>query len=193
MNASTIRVARAPDAALHVAARMLWLAAALALVDPAGAAPGASPSPAGGVHKCRGERGAPVYQDSPCGPGQELRDFATDPPSVSVIPFNADRAAAPATASAPSRRKERTDRRERTAPSRNEEPATAARAAERRHVHAGMTEAEVRARLGPPDMTSGRSGKVRWSYLPAAGDPSTVTTLRLDQGKVVAVERSVVR
>src|SRR4029434_1595097 len=38
--------------------------------------------------KCAGERGGtPTYQDSPCPDGRELRNFATDPATVSVVPM----------------------------------------------------------------------------------------------------------
>src|SRR4029453_12983689 len=52
-------------------------AAALALPAPAGAT----------VYKCEGPGGAPMYQDEPCPPGRQLRDFDKDPPPVSVMPL----------------------------------------------------------------------------------------------------------
>jgi len=67
--------------------------------------------------------------------------------------------------------------------------------AERRHLRTGMSEGEVLARVGSPDMTTGtkptQSG--RWSYLPADGDPDTITTLTFADGKVTKVERKVVK
>ncbi len=44
-------------------------------------------------------------------------------------------------------------------------------------------------------MTSGGKGRrsSRWSYLPAAGDPQTITTVVFDYGKVVEVERKMVK
>ena len=36
--------------------------------------------------KCKGDRGSVVYQDEPCKPGMELRNFDTDPATVSVVP-----------------------------------------------------------------------------------------------------------
>ncbi|MEO8754030.1 MAG: hypothetical protein ABI624_15275, partial [Casimicrobiaceae bacterium] len=44
-----------------------------------------------GVYKCVNDRSAPpgsnpIYQDTPCPPGKELRNFDTDPAEVSVIP-----------------------------------------------------------------------------------------------------------
>jgi hypothetical protein len=175
-----------PARAASVCAALL--AAAMASGD-ARAQTGAPP-PGSAVHKCRGERGVPIYQETPCEPGRELRDFGADPPTVSVIPFGG-----PGSSSLPPSpaRGERGNRE--TRDKRPGEPSTTAtaRAEERRHLHVGMTEAEVRARLGPPEMTSGKSGKVRWSYLPAPGDPSTITTVRLENGRVVAVDRNVVR
>ena len=39
------------------------------------------------VYKCVGVDGTPMYQDSPCPAGKELRDFDKDPPTVSVMPL----------------------------------------------------------------------------------------------------------
>src|SRR5882762_6065045 len=39
------------------------------------------------VYKCVGVDGTPIYQDSPCLPGKELRDFDKDPPTISVMPL----------------------------------------------------------------------------------------------------------
>ena len=36
--------------------------------------------------KCKGDPGSVVYQDEPCKPGMELRNFDTDPATVSVVP-----------------------------------------------------------------------------------------------------------
>src|SRR6266851_10252511 len=36
--------------------------------------------------KCKGDQGSVVYQDEPCKPGTELRNFDTDPATVSVVP-----------------------------------------------------------------------------------------------------------
>ena len=69
-----------------------------------------------------------------------------------------------------------------------------ANAAERRHVQPGMHEGEVLARLGAPDLRSGKGGGKlsRWTYMPVAGDPQTLTTVVFEYGKVVEVERKVV-
>ena len=77
---------------------------------------------------------------------------------------------------------------------REEEPRRGS-AAERKFISVGMAEAEVIAKIGRPDVSSRGHGKVdrRWSYMPAAGDPNTLTTLTLVGGKVASVERKVVR
>jgi len=134
-----------------------------------------------------------MYQEFPCAPGKELRNFETDPPPITILPGPAitpgmvlaprepmaDKAAPvkpAATKSSPSRK-------------------SGGDPAERRHVHVGMTEAEVVAKLGRPDVTAvgARKGKGRWSYLPAPGDPDTITTLQLDRGVVVDVERKTIK
>jgi hypothetical protein len=57
-----------------------------------------------------------------------------------------------------------------------------------------MSEGEVLRRAGVPDLRSARHGRLlRWTYLPAPGDAQTLTTVRFEDGKVVAVERVVVR
>jgi hypothetical protein len=142
------------------------------------------------VFKCADERNQPVYQDAPCPPGRELRNFATDPATVSVIPSRpvpgtTTRAVAPA---AP-RMKNASAADKKTRP-------RAGDPSERRYLHPGMHEGEVFARVGPPDLKSGGgSGRklARWTYLPAERDPQTLTTVVFEYGKVVEVERKVVR
>jgi hypothetical protein len=58
-----------------------------------------------------------------------------------------------------------------------------------------MTEAEVMAKIGRPDATAGGSKlhQARWSYLPADGDPDTVTTITFAGGAVSDVSRKVVK
>jgi hypothetical protein len=53
----------------------------------------------------------------------------------------------------------------------------------------------VLAKLGTPDMTAGSKNQkqTRWTWLPAAGDPDTITTLFLVDGVVTSVERKVVK
>ncbi len=38
------------------------------------------------VFKCAGEGGRPIYQEMPCPPGKELRNFQSDPPEITVLP-----------------------------------------------------------------------------------------------------------
>jgi hypothetical protein len=139
------------------------------------------------IFKCADDRRQAVYQDAPCPPGRELANLAMQPSPVSVIPpgplpGTTSRAA---TATAP---------KSRAAPARKDAP-VAGDAAERRHLHPGMHEGEVLARVGAPDMKSGGGGRkiARWSYLPSVRDPQTLTTVVFEYGKVVEVERKVVR
>jgi len=140
------------------------------------------------VYKCAGAGKVPVYQDAPCAPGSELRNFATDPATVSVMPIlppasGTTRLAVPAPA--PKAR----------ASAERKEKAQAGNPVERRYLHPGMHEGEVIARVGPPDLKSGGGGRKlsRWTYMPHAADPQTLTTVVLEYGKVVEVERKVVR
>lgn len=139
------------------------------------------------VFKCAGDgAGGVVYQDLPCGPGRELRNFDTDPPPLTVLP------ATPASAAPAARGRSDEPVKTRDAAATQ---AGDARAAERRFVKSGMSEAEVLQRIGRPDVTSGgtrKSGR-RWAYLPAPGDPGTITTLTFQGGSVVDVERKLVR
>jgi len=123
------------------------------------------------VYKCRGDGNVPVYQEMPCPPGKELRDFQLDPPAITVLPGTGARAGTPAPAGA------------------GGDPA------ERRHLRTGMTAAEVRLRIGVPDGTTSmrRTKSERWTYQPAPGDPETITTVTLVDGVVTNVERTVVK
>ena len=77
--------------------------------------------------------------------------------------------------------------------------AWAADAADRKFIREGMSEGEVMMKIGRPDSEStdtGGGAKItikRWIYFPAAGDPQTVTTLTLRDGKVTEVSRQVSR
>jgi hypothetical protein len=56
-----------------------------------------------------------------------------------------------------------------------------------------MSEGEVIAKLGHPEVTS-RGAKAtaqRWTYLPAARDPDTITIITFANGVVADVERKV--
>lgn len=167
------------------------------------------------VYKCAGAAGAAIYQESPCPEGRQLRDFTAEPASVSVIPFASGSAAPPAfprSGTGPSSPKSsrtktvesggaRTNKGEakssRHATSNADDLAGAKGSgdpAERRHLRNGMSEGDVLAKVGAPDATSGKGSRhARWTYLPVARDPQTVTSLRFEDGKVVGVERKVVR
>ncbi len=141
--------------------------------------------------KCKGDRRSVVYQDEPCKPGTELRNFDTDPATVSVVP-GSPMAATPLPAVA---------QRSRAAPAARRAPEqkpSSGKAAERRFIRTGMSESEVIRRIGKPEVDTrgsrkqGKEGK-HWSYLPAAADPDTITTLTIVGGLVANVERKVVR
>ncbi|MEO6564520.1 MAG: DUF4124 domain-containing protein [Casimicrobiaceae bacterium] len=138
------------------------------------------------VYKCIDARQQPVYQDKPCAAGTEVRNFDTDPATVSVIPMRpipgtTTRAVAPPRVKPPASSKP--------------EKVRAGDPGERRYIHPGMHEGEVLARIGPADMISGGKGRKlsRWTYMPVAGDPQTLTTLVFDTGKVIEVERKVMK
>ena len=155
------------------------------------------------IYKCLLDDGTVFYQDAPCAPGRELRDFDKEPGNVSVVPFTQP-APAPLARSPAGAAKSR-------APAASGKAADAARvpkpesrparkapqrgdAVQRKFLHPGMSEGEVMARVGPPDMTSsgGRKGS-RWTYMPVPEDPNTITNLQFDAGRVVEVERKVLR
>jgi hypothetical protein len=138
------------------------------------------------VYKCQGEQGIVVYQEAPCLIGRELRNFDTDPPSLSIVPGGP--APAPAAAAKPAR-DPRTIQGD-VAIGKAGGDGTA-----RKFIRAGMTESEVLARIGRPDATAGgsKAHQTRWSYLPAADDPDTVTTITFANGVVSDVSRKVIR
>ena len=143
------------------------------------------------VYKCAGSDGTPVYQESPCPKGTQLRDFQADPPQLSIVPGGG--ALDPGVVRAP-RGEERGKADGKAAKgTKNGWMPSGSKSdpGERKHLRSGMTEGEVLARVGSPDITSGskatQSG--RWSYLPTEGDPDTITTLTFADGKVTKVER----
>jgi hypothetical protein len=151
----------------------------------------ASPSGAALV-KCADDRGRVVYQDTACPPGKELRDLEADPATLSIVPGTPVPSAT--TAAKPEGRSPRSVRptATRVVAHRNKP----GNPAERRFIHNGMSEAEVIMRIGRPDVRSkghGKAGGTRWSYLPAADDADTLTTLTLAGGKVIDVERRLAR
>ena len=78
-------------------------------------------------------------------------------------------------------------------------PVLAADASDRRFIREGLSEGEVLMKIGKPDYDSVDSGGgasqsvKRWVYLPASGDPQTITTLVIRNGKVDEVKREVSR
>ena len=159
------------------------------------------------IYKCQTDNSTAVYQDSPCPKGRELRDFQADPPTMSVVPFHVDTPSAPSAGSSTDNAKPpptaASSRKGRKSSSSAAGDGSGTRAtpasgdpAERKYLRTGMSQAEVVARVGEPDMrssgTSARQGP-RWSYLPNERDPQTITTLTFSNGVVSNVERRVVR
>ena len=167
---------------------MATLLRSLALCAPALLA-GVAASAHADVYKCSGTDSTPIYQEMPCAKGKELRNFQTDPPEITVLPgtpggssprpppkAEKDAKGAPAAGKA----------KQAAAPVRDE--------AQRKFIHSGMSEAEVRTLLGSPDVTSGNGHKTkRWQYMPSPGDPDTITALTFVDGVVTTVERRIVR
>ena len=124
------------------------------------------------VYKCANGKGGVIYQDTKCAPGTEMGDVDVDPARANAVPGAAAKAAAakPATASTRSRN-----------------------AAERRSLEVGMSEAEVIQKVGRPDVEDKGASQARWTYMPSAGDPDTLTTLTFGAGKVTNIERKPVR
>jgi hypothetical protein len=142
------------------------------------------------VYKCADTGGAIVYQEMPCPKGKELRNFDTDPPEISVVPaYTGPLAPSPPTAPVKPARDPRTIQGDVAIGK------AVGDASGRKFIREGMTEAEVLTRIGRPDATSGGSKKQqgRWSYLPADGDPDTVTTITFSGGAVSDVSRKVVK
>lgn len=155
---------------------------------------------AAGVFKCAGAQGAIVYQDSACSEGKELRNFDIDPPTLSVVPgASTGKSASVSASDAPSRTSSSKARGTHEKSKAERTAATAesdgAKAGERKFIRIGMSEAEVIQKIGHPNVGStaqNRRGK-QWSYLPAGGDPNTITTITLVGGNVTDVQRKVVR
>jgi hypothetical protein len=141
------------------------------------------------VYKCSGDDATPIYQEMPCAKGKELRNFQTDPPDITVLPSSSSAGAQPPPAKGAKEAK---------APSPPKAKPAAAEVrddAQRKFLHSGMTEAEVRSLLGSPDVTSGNNGRKtkRWQYMPTPTDPDTITALTFENGVVTSVERRIVR
>ena len=143
------------------------------------------------VYKCAGEGGIPIYQEMPCSPGKELRNFQTDPPEITILPARRPPGTPPADVIRevpPKGAKADKD-------AKAGKSASAANAAERAHLRVGMTEAEVLSRVGSPDVTVGSKGATspRWTYMPAPGVLETTTMLHFNKGVLVDIDRKVVK
>ena len=73
------------------------------------------------------------------------------------------------------------------------EPIAHASVVQRRFLHAGMSEGEVIARVGQPDVKTKTRRGVRWTYLPVAEDAGTMTTVSFERGAVAEIERKIIR
>jgi hypothetical protein len=147
----------------------------------------AAPASAG-VYKCQGDDGRPIYQEAPCPKGRELRDFDKDPPTLTVLPI-----APPGTAKRPPAPPLPEGKRWITDARAKRSTATG-NPAERKFLAPGINEGEVVARVGPPDIRSSSGRKTaRWTYMPTPEDPHTVTTLKFEHGRLIEVERKIVR
>jgi hypothetical protein len=148
----------------------------------------AAPPVAATIYKCQGAGGTPVYQDEPCPAGKELRDFDKDPPTVSVMPLipPTGTTSHPPASSQPAKIK---------SGARVKSPPVTGNPADRKFLAPGINEGEVLTRVGTPDMKSGGGAKkvARWTYLPVPEDPRTITTLTFEHGRLVEVERKVVK
>jgi hypothetical protein len=77
--------------------------------------------------------------------------------------------------------------------------AFAADPGDRKFIREGMSEGEVMMKIGKPDSESIDSGGgaivtvKRWMYFPTSGDPQTMTTITIRNGKVTEVNRQVSR
>ena len=148
----------------------------------------AAPIARADVYKCSGNGKAPIYQEEPCPKGKELRNFQTDPPEITVLPATPRPDAVPAGKAAKAAPAKSNDAKQGKSP-------MAGDASERKFIRTGMSEAEVLAKLGQPDMTvGGRNGNpARWTYMPAPGDPEMITSVTLSKGTVTEVDRKAVR
>ncbi|CAG0989771.1 hypothetical protein BURK1_02202 [Burkholderiales bacterium] len=147
----------------------------------------AFPAPAAqsAIHKCAGTGGT-TYQDRPCGPQDTPAAFDGTTAPLSVTPSPAQGTTLVRRDSAP--KPVRAERARRAEPVRTGNPS------ERRHLRTGMSEGEVIARIGPPDLTTGKGRRLaRWTWMPAHGDPDTITVVLFEVGRAVEIERTVIK
>lgn len=155
------------------------LVAALLPPPPAGSGPA--------VHKCADPSGAIVYQDRPCGPESLSAWPSGAEGALSVVPGTRlpSIAREPRPPTPPPPRSERVRKADASRPG---------NPVDRRHLRTGMSEGEVIARIGPPDLTTGKGRRQsRWTWMPVAADPDTITTVLFDTGRAIEIERTVVK
>lgn len=172
------RVRRTPvEASARVARRAIAFALAVtAATAHAGAA----------IHKCALPGGGTTYQDRPCDGEAASAGFDASSATLSVTP-----APAPATTIVRREAPARPPRAERARRIEAERPGNSV---ERRHLRVGMSEGEVVARIGRPDFTTGKGRRQsRWTWMPVPGDPDTITVVLFEVGRVVEIERTVVK
>jgi hypothetical protein len=175
---------------VHILIHSLLTASAVLAFTPADA----------GIFKCAGAEGAVVYQDSACSEGRELRNFDIDPPTLSIVPgTSTGKSASVGASDAPSKtsssKARATHEKSKAGHTAAASEPDGAKAAERKFIRIGMSEAEVIQKIGHPNVGStaqNRRGK-QWSYLPAKDDPNTITTITLVGGNVTDVQRKLVR
>lgn len=177
----------APRAAMRPDSRARGIRAAVGAMIAVFAIPiGVAPPAGAAIHKCSGANGATSYQDRPCGPSATPADFDGTTAPMSVLP-------SPPTGTTGVRR-EAPARAARAERARRPESPRRGNPADRKHLRAGMSEGEVVARIGPPDLTTGKGRRLaRWTWMPVPGDPDTITVVLFDVGRIVEIERTVVK
>ena len=138
------------------------------------------------IHKCVGPTGV-AYQDKPCGAQAESRDADLPDATLSVLP-------SPAGERRVERRPPPPPKPPRAERARKAEAPRPGNPAERRYLRVGMSEGEVVARVGPPDLTTGKGRKQsRWTWLPVPGDADMITVVLFETGRAVEVERTLIK
>ena len=149
------------------------------------------------VIKCIGADGSVTYQNTSCPHGAKGEPIDTTPNSGGR--FASEREIREA------RRPSQDERQPGVRTTVKHKAAQIYNADERRFIQVGMSEAEVRRRIGPPNHTVRRASAssktssrtrdstVQWVYLPAADDAQTTMTLTLKGGAVIHIERKVTR
>ena len=153
------------------------------------------------VVRCVTPDGHVSYQDHSCPNGARGAPVDATPNSLGRFATDAEIAEA--------RRKEleaaRIEQAPRPAARAKKARARGANAGERRFILTGMSEAENRRRIGPPDSnvrrrsaTTGQpvrdtKSPVQWIYRPADDDPQTTTTLTFRGNILVHIDRAVTR